>query len=202
MWQQFSVAGMSDFQIDLDLAFLDVGTTTDREFSLMTYAANGTTIVDNVAVYRANLVSNNHILEYYGTTASTTNQNFIYSHSADPIIGWQFANVTTPDVNVAKTFDGETPVLNHLTLVGTGYGTPDYSLKITLNGVDWTLTNHLRGSTNNNLPISYIGFFGRSGTIDGDFLVDNVAVIPEPGSIVLLVTGLIGLVCYAWRRQK
>jgi hypothetical protein len=35
---------------------------------------------------------------------------------------------------------------------------------------------------------------------------DNVRLtsesVPEPGTLVLLVTGLIGLVCYAWRKRK
>jgi hypothetical protein len=197
MWQKFDVAGLADFKIDCDLAFLDVGTTSDREFSLLTYAADGTTIVDNVAVYRANSNPNStHILEYNGTTAGSTTQSWLYNS-----INWQFGNVTT-NVNVAKTFDGETPAVNHLTMLGSGYGTANYSLKITFNDVNWTLTNHLRAATNNDKAISYIAFFGRSGTIDGDFLVDNVTVTPEPGSIVLVVTGLIGLLCYGWRRQK
>ena len=28
------------------------------------------------------------------------------------------------------------------------------------------------------------------------------APIPEPGTLTLLVTGLIGLLCYAWRKRK
>jgi hypothetical protein len=36
--------------------------------------------------------------------------------------------------------------------------------------------------------------------------VDNVALtvasVPEPGTLVLVSTGLIGLLCYAWRRQR
>ena len=29
-----------------------------------------------------------------------------------------------------------------------------------------------------------------------------VNAVPEPGTIALLATGLLGLLCYAWRRQK
>ncbi|MCD4728661.1 MAG: PEP-CTERM sorting domain-containing protein [Pirellulales bacterium] len=34
--------------------------------------------------------------------------------------------------------------------------------------------------------------------------IDNyvLAKIPEPGTLVLLATGLIGLLCYAWRKRK
>ncbi len=31
---------------------------------------------------------------------------------------------------------------------------------------------------------------------------DQFAIIPEPGTLALLFTGLIGLLCYAWRKQK
>jgi hypothetical protein len=27
-------------------------------------------------------------------------------------------------------------------------------------------------------------------------------IVPEPGTIVLLAAGLLGLVCYAWRRRR
>jgi hypothetical protein len=39
----------------------------------------------------------------------------------------------------------------------------------------------------------------------GNYIVDNVSlhqVVPEPGTVVLLITGLIGLLCYAWRKCK
>ncbi|MBU4273117.1 MAG: PEP-CTERM sorting domain-containing protein [Planctomycetes bacterium] len=34
--------------------------------------------------------------------------------------------------------------------------------------------------------------------------VDNfkLTVIPEPSTLALLATGLIGLLCYAWRKRK
>ena len=39
-----------------------------------------------------------------------------------------------------------------------------------------------------------------------DYFVDNVTLssspVPEPGTITLLSAGLIGLVCYAWRKRR
>ena len=37
------------------------------------------------------------------------------------------------------------------------------------------------------------------GTIDN---FEIVGTVPEPGTIVLLITGLIGLLAYAWRKRK
>lgn len=38
-------------------------------------------------------------------------------------------------------------------------------------------------------------FFGSEVTFDG-------TVVPEPGAMTLLIVGLAGLLCYAWRRRK
>jgi hypothetical protein len=55
------------------------------------------------------------------------------------------------------------------------------------------------------------GDFMMSGSIDearvftfapGQFQVSDLGVTPEPGTLVLLTTGLIGLLAYAWRKRK
>lgn len=46
---------------------------------------------------------------------------------------------------------------------------------------------------------------GSSATPNGTpwtAYVDNVSIIPEPGAFVLLATGLIGLLAYAWRKRR
>ena len=37
---------------------------------------------------------------------------------------------------------------------------------------------------------------------DGNYYEYTDIVVPEPGTLALLVTGLIGLLCYAWRKRK
>ena len=49
--------------------------------------------------------------------------------------------------------------------------------------------------------------FAVSAPVNGQFWIDNVRLdqtspIPEPGTLALLATGLIGLLAYAWRKRK
>ena len=94
---------------------------------------------------------------------------------------------------------GETPAINHLTLEGTDYGTQDASLVVTLTGgvVDGTYTNTSNGSKAAGL--STFGFFGHYR--DTAFLVDNVSVVPEPSTGVLLAMVLAGLLGCIRRRR-
>lgn len=53
-------------------------------------------------------------------------------------------------------------------------------------------------------PIGVSFTLGGSGSVWGglDKVSLNCTSIPEPGTIILLATGVAGLVAYAWRRQK
>jgi hypothetical protein len=68
-----------------------------------------------------------------------------------------------------------------------------------------TVGTHLTGVTGFRLEMFAVnGFCGYAN--DGnaniqEFSVSGV-VTPEPGTIVLLATGLIGLLCYAWKKRK
>ncbi|MGI9455667.1 MAG: PEP-CTERM sorting domain-containing protein [Aeoliella sp.] len=44
--------------------------------------------------------------------------------------------------------------------------------------------------------------FGSSeGTLDGNFILTSVSTVPEPSSIVALLSGL-GVFYYVWRRRE
>jgi hypothetical protein len=54
-----------------------------------------------------------------------------------------------------------------------------------------------------NPVINFVGIGGVGGTgwVD-NFQVTGPVPMPEPGTLCLLFTGLLGLLCYAWRKQK
>ena len=43
---------------------------------------------------------------------------------------------------------------------------------------------------------------GGSGSANWDYVNVNPVSTPEPSTLTLLVMGLIGLLCYAWRKRK
>lgn len=58
-------------------------------------------------------------------------------------------------------------------------------------------------STLNEAPQRSIGGWGLIGSVErqGDFTVPG-SVIPEPASLFLMASGLVGLLCYAWRKRR
>ncbi len=53
-------------------------------------------------------------------------------------------------------------------------------------------------------PAALIEVGDASSRISADFVLASMraGVVPEPSTLALLVTGLIGLLCYAWRKRK
>ena len=75
--------------------------------------------------------------------------------------------------------------------------------------VDGTLLNTYAYSTLtagiSNADVGFIGLAsGTKGRLNAtvDYVYYGGTVIPEPGTLALLATGLIGLLCYAWRKRK
>jgi hypothetical protein len=107
---------------------------------------------------------------------------------------------------------------------GGGRSSQGYS--VIAYGADWSVKGVLpaqtyvdaTGKVASKVDITDLGWTGVSMLVFRDFIaappgLGNVyhefdvfgtptSNVPEPGTIVLLATGLIGLLCYAWRRRK
>ncbi|MCX6832723.1 MAG: PEP-CTERM sorting domain-containing protein [candidate division Zixibacteria bacterium] len=53
------------------------------------------------------------------------------------------------------------------------------------------------------IPVNQIGLFGLStGGTGLSIGGTGLSIVPEPGTLILLGTGVLGLLCYAWRQRK
>ncbi len=175
--QTVSDNGLVDFTVELDFAVLETTDTSLKSFSVCVYPDSGTSSIDALAIIGDEL-------NYYSGG------------------GWHptglLASATSDEDDNGSFGDGKTLVTNHLKLVGSGYGTSEQSLTITLTNSNktksYTTTDSAGVAT-----VTNIGFLMRSSG-SGDFLVDNVTVVPEPSTSVLLLGGLLGLVVCMRRR--
>jgi len=167
------------FQIDFDFASEDPGSGDDRSMTGSLYTTGGT------IVWR------------------------VVDADSDGVGDLQMYKNPNPDkgyhtvLTDAVTFDDDvttTPVIHHFTLVGHYDGTnASYDITITnASSQEFTAT----GLTYSNYPVNS-GDTPTSITFNtfnskGDYLLDNVSVVPEPGTVLLLA---VGMLCVVIRRR-
>lgn len=143
------------------------------------------------------------------TSVDQINLRMITSGQIQVFDGTAFQNVGTltglftTDTGTLGAFDGETPIVNTLRIVGdynTTDGTPTVNYAITLNGTTVSNLSFFQGaagaSANNGLDA--VAFSGALSA--KNFLVDSVSVVPEPSAAVLLLGA--GLVVPGLRRRR
>ena len=149
-------------------------------------------------IYNAVTASGNDVLHLTGATpvsGSMTSANAIgvYFDVTTLAAGNQFRGGIYEDVatNFLSNVSGAT--YNYYVL-GNGGGTHAF------NGVNYyTLAEY---DPVLSVSLSTVGDTANfaSGTVNGDVM--QFSVIPEPDTLILLATGLLGLVAYAWRKRK
>lgn len=71
------------------------------------------------------------------------------------------------------------------------YNIGDTVIKLTIDGVSAS-----------NIPIMSGGNLGAISLVSSSIAYADEVSVPEPSMVALLVTGLFGLLCYAWRKRK
>ncbi len=184
--QQYPSASISDFVFECDFAVFPITVPTkDRSMNIQFFYGNG--------FINLRVGPNNYLQAYDGSTWRTLNS----------VLGPLTAQTTT-DTGTLLVWDGETPVKNHLMVLGHLASTGS-TYDVILNGVpSMGISYFQNGSPNAQYhTLSHIWLVGQPPT-DANWLVDNVALmrIPEPSTALLLATGgVLGMMGLVARRK-
>lgn len=166
--QPVGTDGIRHFALEMDFAVLDTASTGVRSFGVVTYstadvAHSGSDNIDSIRVFTT--APNRHEIQVYDKGGFRNTGLFVKA---------------TADIDGDLRFDdGETPVVNHLRIVGTGYGTASQAVTITLAGgqTSGSYTRRLC-YVGTNSAVKEVGLY--SGGSAADYLVDNVSLTPRP----------------------
>ncbi len=196
LYQLIDTTGLSDFTIDFEFAVL----------------ANTNTAWDTFGVQgRSNSAAVWALSVSYDASG---NANLMYHTSSSGFVDTGLDVSPTDDINNDRTFDdGESPVINYLTLVGRNFGTSDAEMTFSLTGGAINGSFTAGGSSGHLVPrgadsggFAQFRLYGTNREIE--FLVDNVSVdkvsvaVPEPSSACVFAMGLLGLIGCACRRRQ
>jgi hypothetical protein len=167
------------WQLDLDFAMVDPGDTTgttERGLNINLFHATGTNGNINFSVFDSDGDGLGEIRVVSGAATFNTVMTDVVPFSIDS------------NGNGLLSDPGDTLNVVHLTITGTYDATPGYT--ITVNG---TTSAELAFWQNNNPTVANnnldrINFAGNNAGTQS-YIVDNVSLVPEPGSATLLVLG-------------
>ena len=166
--QDVAPDGISNFSMELDFAVLDTAEPGVRSLSIVTYAAegvspSGSSIVDSIRIYTT--APNKHEIQVYGPGGFRNCGLFA---------------TATPDIGGDLRFDdGETPIVNHLKIAGTGYGTVSQTLEITLScGETEGSCTHSLCFVKANAALKQVRLYSAASA--ADYLVDNLSFKSTP----------------------
>ena len=166
--QTVSTDGIRHFVMEMDFAVLATPLTGVRSLSVVTYSTaagshSGSDNIDSIRVYTA--AANRHEIQVYDKGRF---------QSTDLLVK------ATPDIHGDLRFDdGESPVVNHLRIVGTGYGTAGQVVTITLSGGERSGSCTRRSCyVGTNSAVKDIGLYSAASS--ADYLVDNLSFEPQP----------------------
>ena len=154
--------------------------------------------------YSYNAAGPNHfdIGQFRSTTADGAHGLGWADNGSEVKVAYTFYGDSTLDGTVDISDLGD--VLANYNKTGMTWSQGDYNYDGTVNNLDLgsILTNY-----NKSLPapgISGMSYGGLDAQAIGMLTAAgfSVGVVPEPSTLVLLAAGLLGLVCYAWRRRR